>query len=244
MTRVSPGPGDDTSRATHDDGCPWCRGPLPRDPRARWCSKRCRQAAHRARRLAVEVATTARPLRIAYADPPYPGLARKYYGRESTFAGEVDHAELIARLVRDYPDGWALSTSAAALRDVLPLCPPGARVCAWVKPHGVPESTRGPHSVWEPVIVVGGRKLAPGVPDALRALPARLGGSDLMGRKPLAFSAWLFRLLGMQPGDELHDMFPGSGAVSAAWRAVSSGDLGDVSPSADDDVSSAGVGDA
>lgn len=56
-----------------------------------------------------------------------------------------------------------------------------------------------------------------------RVLPARLGGSSLMGRKPLAFSVWLFALLGMRPGDELVDLFPGSGAVSAAWRAVSSG---------------------
>jgi hypothetical protein len=41
------------------------------------------------------------------------------------------YRELIASLMDGY-DGWALSTSAAALRDVLSLCPPQARVCAWL----------------------------------------------------------------------------------------------------------------
>lgn len=35
-------------------------------------------------------------MRFAYADPPYPGKARKYYGAHPDFAGEVDHAALIA----------------------------------------------------------------------------------------------------------------------------------------------------
>jgi hypothetical protein len=55
-----------------------------------------------------------RPMRFAYADPPYPGQAWRVYGRHEDYAGEVDHAELIARLERDYPDGWALSTPAAS----------------------------------------------------------------------------------------------------------------------------------
>jgi hypothetical protein len=54
---------------------------------------------------------------MAYADPPYPGKAWMYRG-EPTYAGEVDHAALIASLKAF--DGWALSTSARALRHVLP----------------------------------------------------------------------------------------------------------------------------
>jgi hypothetical protein len=73
-------------------------------------------------------------MRIADADPPYPGLSRKYYRDEPTYAGEVDHAALVARLVAGY-DGWALSTSAAALQNLLPLCPAGIRVCG-VSIHG------------------------------------------------------------------------------------------------------------
>ena len=70
---------------------------------------------------------------FAYADPPYPGRAY-YYKRESSYAGEVDHKELVDRLVAQYPDGWALSTSSPSLADILPLCPEDVRVMAWVKP--------------------------------------------------------------------------------------------------------------
>ena len=135
-------------------------------------------------------ARTARPLRFAYADPPYPGRARKYYGDQPTFAGEVDHAALIASLTTSY-DGWALSTSEDALRWILPLCPEGARVCPWVKPIGAAPATYGLHNTWEPLIVVQGRRLRPGRRDWLRAMPAR-GGGDLPGRKPIAFCAFLF----------------------------------------------------
>ncbi len=57
-----------------------------------------------------------------------------------------------------------------------------------------------------------------------------------MGRKPVAFCAWLFDLLGMVPGDELVDLFPGTGAVTRAWRELSSrsGTTGVVERSSDD----------
>jgi len=209
------------------------------DARARFCGRRCRQSAFRARRLAsLHGAGDASPMpaarRFAYADPPYPDCARRYYRGEPSYAGEVDHRALLARLTAGDYDGWALSTSARALREVLPLCPPDARVCAWAKPHAVPEATRGLHNAWEPVIVVPGRRMRPGLPDWVRAYPAR-GGGELMGRKPLAFCAWLFRALGMLPGDDLDNLFPGTGVVGRAWSAVSSGAAGDVSlPAASD----------
>jgi hypothetical protein len=58
--------------------------------------------------------------------------------------------------------------------------------------------------------------------DWLRAMPAR-GEGTLPGRKPIAFCAWLFDLLGMRPGDTLVDMFPGTGMVGRAWTELSSG---------------------
>lgn len=149
-------------------------------------------------------------------------MARRYYGSEPTYAGEVDHAELVASLTGGGFAGWALSTSAKALRDILPLCPREARVCAWVKPHGASPLTWGLHNVWEPLIVLQGRRLRPGRRDALVALPAR-GGGTLMGRKPLAFCAWLFSTLGMLPGDELVDLFPGTGVVGRSWLELSRG---------------------
>lgn len=179
---------------------------------------------------------------FAYADPPYPGLARKYYRNEPSYRGEVDHRELVASLTAAGYAGWALSSSAAALRDVLPLCPAGARVGAWVKPIGVPPATYGAHSTWEPVIVVGGRKRRPGIRDWLRAQPAR-GGGSLPGRKPIAFCAWLFDMLGMVPGDELVDLFPGTGVVTRAWEELSSRSLAtDVVDAGARDASSAAGG--
>ncbi len=59
-------------------------------------------------------------MRLAYADPPYPGCAHLY--PEKT---EVDHVTLIAQLC-EY-DGWALSTNENALQDLLALSPVGVR---------------------------------------------------------------------------------------------------------------------
>lgn len=153
-----------------------------------------------------------RPLRLAYADPPYPNLSRRYYGRE-----EVDHRELIERLDREY-DGWALSTSSAALPMVLKLCPDTVRVCIWLRR---PRAGR----CWEPVIVKSGRKITsnrdthlipPDVlddPSVFRGYPGRI-----VGMKSPAFCEWVFLLMGAQLGDSLDDVFPGTGAVSRAWR--------------------------
>jgi hypothetical protein len=158
-------------------------------------------------------------MRIAYADPPYPGKAARFYKGREGYAGEVDHYRLVLSLATSY-DGWALSTGAYALRELLPFCPPEAQMAPWVKPNGVSGQTFGPHNAWEPVIYCPARRLRGGVRDWLRAKPAR-GGGDLPGRKPLAFCAWLFDLLGMLPGDELVDLFPGTGIVSRAWRELS-----------------------
>lgn len=213
-------PGDDERH------CGWCEASFGAGERRtkKYCGRKCRQSGWRLRRRSHQVATSPRAapgLTFAYADPPFPGLARKYYGDQPDYAGEVDHAALIALLTAAGYAGWALSTSSKALRDILPLCPAGARVCAWVKPIGVPAATYGAHSTWEPVIVVGGRRRRPGVRDWLRAQPARNGGA-LPGRKPAAFCAWLFELLGMVPGDHLVDLYSGTGIVGRAWEELSS----------------------
>lgn len=171
-------------------------------------------------------ASAGTPLRFAYADPPYPGMSKRFYSKHKDYKGEVDHTRLIESLRTSY-DGWALSTSAKALRDILPLCPPEARVCAWVKPHSVSSLTFGLHNVWEPIIVLQGRRLRPGRVDALVRYPARHGGT-LPGRKPIAFCGWLFDAMGMVAGDVLDDMFPGSGVVGRSWaEACRRGSPGD-----------------
>jgi hypothetical protein len=59
-------------------------------------------------------------MRVAYADPPYPGCAGLYRDHPD-YAGEVDHRDLLASLDADY-DGWLLHTSSPALAEVLALC--------------------------------------------------------------------------------------------------------------------------
>ena len=64
----------------------WCKNPLPAKARrdAMCCSVRCRQARHRFLRAVgyAEAVAPGRPLRLAYADPPYRGRAprRPYVG--------------------------------------------------------------------------------------------------------------------------------------------------------------------
>lgn len=148
---------------------------------------------------------------LAYADPPYPGNAELYRDHPD-YAGEVDHRALLEQL-RSF-DGWALSTSAAALRDILPLCPTDVRLLAWVK-----NTVR---VAWEPVIVRAARP-AEGVRDWIRVEPESFQwrprpDSYVIGQKPAPFCDWIFTWMGAAPGDDLADLFPGSGAVTEAWE--------------------------
>jgi len=150
---------------------------------------------------------------FAYADPPYIGCAHMYPEKQ-----EVDHAELIERLCNDYADGWALSCHSPSLKLLLPLCPADVRVMAWVKPFAVYKD-RNVAYAWEPLLVRGGRRRPKTVETAKDWVMANIvlkGG--VMGSKPPAFCLWLFNVLGMQPEDDFHDLFPGSGAVSRAWE--------------------------
>lgn len=182
-------------------------------------------------------------MRFAYADPPYPGKAKRCYGDHPDYAGEVDHEELIGRLERDY-DGWALSTSQRALGSVLALCPPevprGAvgggstpqyRILSWHKYVGAPGPGKGnapaARYCWEPVILRGGRNLPDGVPrplDWLIANPEQYTFREkpadyVIGQKPPAFCRWLFACAGLEPEDEFVDLFAGSGGVAREWDA-------------------------
>lgn len=69
-------------------------------------------------------------MRFAYADPPYPGHTKRGLYKRDPRCAEVDQAALIARLMSEFPDGWALSTGSVNLRAVLPLVPDGTRVMA------------------------------------------------------------------------------------------------------------------
>jgi hypothetical protein len=163
------------------------------------------------------LADAVRTRRLAYADPPYPGQAGRYRD-----GAEVDHRALVAEL--DQFDGWALSTSAAALLDVWNLVP-HARCAAWAKTFASNGFSRVRWS-WEPVLfVTDHRGIAPGerstVRDALVCAPDVAPGRHWQeiagkggGAKPRPFVRWILDLLDYQPGDSLADLFPGSGAVA------------------------------
>jgi hypothetical protein len=158
-------------------------------------------------------------LRIAYADPPYPGQSKRLYGDHPDYAGEVDLAELVAALQTFH--GWALSTSNNSLADVLALTGP-QRVLAWCKPIAPPFPGRGVYG-WEPVVVKWARPPAGDLRDTLTASPEQYTFRPkpecyVTGAKPPAFCSWLFRWLGARPGDQFMDFFPGSRAVTDAWR--------------------------
>ena len=166
-------------------------------------------------------------MRFAYADPPYPGQSGLYRGHVD-YAGEVDHPSLIAGMTDWFPDGWALSTSSESLRDVLAVSPPGVRVAAWFRGER-PTASYRPLSTWEPVVVFGGRPhLSPVDGRRVDALihvsrPRTTDPARVIGAKPAAFCYWLFDLLGARPGDELADLFPGSGGVARAWQTFTDG---------------------
>jgi hypothetical protein len=154
---------------------------------------------------------------IAYADPPYPGQSAKHYADHPDYAGEVDHAELLDRLA-GY-DGWVLHTSSPALHDVLPLCPPDARVMAWVKPFAAFKRNVPVAYAWEPVIVKACRKPAVSERCVLRDFVSHpiTMKRGLSGAKPRAVCQWAFEVVGASPDDDLDDLFPGTGAVMDAW---------------------------
>jgi hypothetical protein len=157
-------------------------------------------------------------MRFAYTDPPYVGQAKKHYKHDPKCA-EVDHAVLVHDLIHGDYDGWALSCSSPSLRVLLPLCPAGVRVMAWVKPFAIFKPGVNPAYAWEPLLVHGGR---PRVRDdetvrdwiAVNITLKR----GLAGAKPFAFAWWLFEVFNMAPDDEFIDLYPGTGAVTEAWH--------------------------
>ena len=168
---------------------------------------------------------TDRPIRFTYADPPYLGCGRLYAQHHPDaliWDDPEQHRRLIEQLETDSPDGWALSMSVPSMRVILPMLPDRARVLAWVKPFAAFKKHVNPSSAWEPVALAGGRKRT----DANTYMRDYVAESitlkkGLTGAKPERFCFWLFDCANLQPGDELIDLFPGSGSVSDAWHRYS-----------------------
>ena len=181
-------------------------------------------------------------MRLAIADPPYLGRAALWYGgkgrsHQGTSGRAVGRGDLAREfhpdahlwddpashtgLMMDMDaayDGWALAASGKTLgcihadADAL-----GARVAIWHVTNAIPDGARV-RSTWEAVIYrVPAERRAVGtghrVPDLLSAAHPVSG---FVGAKPPEWTRWVLAMLGYDPAsDEVVDLFPGSGAVSA-----------------------------
>lgn len=160
--------------------------------------------------------------RLGYADPPYVGCAHLYRDHPD-YAGEVDHRVLIERLEGEF-DGWALHAAATprSYAVIIPLVEKieGVRICQWVKPFAAYKRNVPVAYASEPVFIKAARKPVVSKRHVSRdwiAEPITLR-RGLTGAKPEKVCHWAFELLGARPEDELHDLFPGTGAVTEAWR--------------------------
>jgi hypothetical protein len=180
-------------------------------------------------------------MRLAIADPPYPPFigsggrknrASRWYGdnpRSRTDQAADSHPDAVAwddlarhialreHLQRDY-DGWAIATSPDGIAAYGQL-PAACRVMAWVKPNAQPGAHRL-RSMWEAVIVYppagrrSNRNGAGMVPDVLTARAPRQG---FIGAKPVEWTRWVLDALSYDATtDTVADLFPGSGAITAA----------------------------
>lgn len=151
---------------------------------------------------------------IAYADPPYPGMAHRYPENQ-----EVDYLDLVSKLISTY-DGWALSLHTPSLRDVLNYFPDGYnyRIAAWVKPFASFKPNVNPAYTWEPVIFKPARKISGRTTrDHLICNAAIQRG--LFGAKSALFARWIFLLLGADPSqDNFTDLYPGTNIFNITWE--------------------------
>lgn len=181
-------------------------------------------------------------MKLIIADPPYPPFtgsggtknrATRWYGTgqrsrkdrpsdvhpdAEEWNDPVRHQRLINDLMRD-ADGWAIATSPDGLGVYRPL-PVGCRVMVWHKPNAQPGSHRILNK-WEPVIVyppIGRRSNRHGAGAMNDVLIANAPRRGFIGAKPASWTAWVLSALSHQPGDDVLDLFPGSGAVTDALR--------------------------
>lgn len=180
-------------------------------------------------------------MRFAYADPPYLGRCADYdhaHHGGGCWDNPETHRDLLLRLSREFPEGWALSLHVPSLRFYQNQCAEifgenVVRVGGWFKPFAAYKVGVNPAYCWEPVLFFGGRsaverggRSVPTVRDFIEAVecdaPAVKANitmkKGVKGAKPDAFSFWLFEFLGANGNDDFHDLFHGSGSVARAWK--------------------------
>ena len=180
-------------------------------------------------------------MKLCIADPPYLGRANRWYGDgcgDGKGLGKADyhpeakkwdnfqaHFDLIHELENNF-DGWAIALTVHSLSTYMQVIETdsrnGIRVMSWIKPIAIPSGSRIATS-WEPVIIRipkdrKGWKSGMRIKDHLIANPRQNG---FVGAKPEAWTHWVLDALGYQDGDQVIDMFGGSGAVEDAIKTYS-----------------------
>lgn len=162
-------------------------------------------------------------MRFAIADPPYLGCAHRYPEHpESHLWNTLEaHKELIEFLAGEFST-WAYFASSSSLAKVLPLCPDNFRVLVWAKSFASFKKGVNPAYAWEPVIIRSLRSRGDQMPYmrdfCIEPITLKKG---LCGAKPKNVIIWLFDALNVRPGDELVDMFPGTGIIERTWEEYS-----------------------
>lgn len=173
---------------------------------------------------------------FAYADPPYLGCCALYNHNHPPGPRPFDgrcwndpetHRLLFAWLAAGF-DGWAVSGTSGSLATLLPMVP-RARVAAWAKTFCAFKRGVRPAYAWEPLIFMS-RANPPALPHA----PPEKGGKQstpkdyfagpitlkkgLTGAKSAAFCMWVLDLLNVAEGDDVLDVFPGTGIMGRVVR--------------------------
>lgn len=124
----------------------------------------------------------------------------------------------MAELERDY-DGWVIATHTRGLALYLPSAPEGVRTGCWVKSSagGSRPNTRVGYShefvlFQQPSCRRGGKAHMSRRDVLIEPITRKRG---VIGTKPVRWTRWVLDLLGYSEGDEVVDMFPGSGSIAA-----------------------------
>jgi hypothetical protein len=164
-----------------------------------------------------------------YADRP-PG--RKAHGNDYRAADHhpdaaawndpARHRALLLELGEAF-DGWAIATSWDGPHTVYAPLPVGCRVLIWHRPRALPTGHRI-QSNYETVIVYPptDRRSSRGARTTPDVLTCTVPAKGFAGAKPVEWVRWVLAAMGYDPAtDTVHDLFPGSGAVSRvidAWQ--------------------------
>lgn len=164
-------------------------------------------------------------MNLGYADPPYLGCGKLYaehHPQALDWDQPATHERLVEQLQEEF-DGWVLHMSATpeslALYARLALGT-GARWCSWVKGFAAFKRNVPVAYAWEPVLIKPMRKPVVSKRLVMRdwiqeSVTLKRG---LTGAKPEAVCHWAFELAAARPDDTMADLFPGTEAVSKAWR--------------------------